>query len=362
MNKKIPILLFISASLFSLGCCSNVKEQLTYGTYITQTVFSLKELNNEELLNKANNEKETFLLAVYQGSYSQDCLCWATFENIIASYMNKYHGLVYVFDAQEQDETVKQLKIEKINESTPMLYIFKGEKQLAKYSYKNTRDKAIFEDTKAEAMNNAIKKVVYQPKMYYVNDEYIKNNNTNASESIILFMRNGCGDCSYVIPNVLIPYIDTHQIKKDIWLFDLQDLYDLSKKEDATEEEKGYYQATKDGYGLSESNAIYGYLNGVVPTMHYYQKGVLTDSTVYFNDVIDQKEDGSFYISESYYSEERLPNFKYLKNCSFTTVLKGLTINEGILENKRGGYYWSQEAASKYHTPIFEAFLDYYLY
>ena len=81
---------------------------------------------------------------------------------------------------------------------------------------------------------------------------------------------------------------------------------------------------------------------------------------VYFNDTIAQKEDGTFYIADSYYTKERLPYLKYLKG-SNPNVLKDMTLKDGVLKSKNG-YYWSQEAASKYHKPLFEAFLDYYIY
>ena len=362
MNKKLPILLLTPFLLFSLSSCSDVKGELTYGLYFQQTIFNIIDLDNETLVSKTKDEKETFLLATYQGSYSEDCLCWSTFENVIAAYMNKYHAFVYEYDAQKQDETIKNLKIEKINESTPMLYVFQGQKQLAKYSYKNTREKSIFEDTTAEAMNSAVKKVVNLPEMYYVSEEFLDENIKKSKECCVLFMRSGCGDCSYVLPNVIIPYINKHELAKDIWLFDMQYLYDIALKEDASEEEKQHYQAIKDKFGLSDKNTTFGYRNGVVPTLQYYKSGELVGATVYFNDTIEQKENGSFYIADSYYSEERLPNLKYLKGYDFPTVLKGMEISDGVLQNKKGGYYWSQEAASKYHTPILEAFLDYYMF
>ena len=142
----------------------------------------------------------------------------------------------------------------------------------------------------------------------------------------------------------------------------MQDYYELSKKEDATEEEKAQYQNLKNYYGLSEKGSpAYGYKNGVMPTIQSIKKGLIVDATVYFNDEINKKEDGTYYLSDSFYSEERLENLNYLKGCQFETVLKGMSINEGVLENPNGGYYWSQEVASRYHTPILKVFLDYYL-
>ena len=362
MKKSLLKFLLLPLVFGSLASCSYSKSSLTYGTYVSQTLYSIKELTNVELLNKTKNENETFLLAVYQGQYSEGCSCWSTFESVIVKYMNDYHGVVYEYNAQEQDDSLEALKIEKVEASTPYLYIYKGEKRLAKYCYNNKQEFDLFED--AEKMNQLVSKKVNKPSVYYVNDLFLTANLASSKDAVVLFARSGCGDCNYVLPNVLIPYINNHSSKKEVWIYDLQSLYDLSRSSAATEEEKARYQEMKDKYGLSASaNDKYGYQNGVVPTMQYYQEGILKDSTVFFNDEVSQKEDGSFYLSNSFYSEERLANLAYLKGSKLKTVLKDMAIpQEEAMERRSGGYYWSQKGAAQYHTPLLKAFLDYYLF
>ena len=359
MKKSRSVLLLIPLSFALLTGCSNSKARLTFGTYINQDLNSLEVLDNVELKAKADNN-ETFLLAAYQGLYSDDCLCWETYQNIIVSYMNTYHERVYLFDAQGQDESVSFLKINKTQDSEPSLYIFKGSKKLAVYSSKNSKDKTLFSD--ASVMKEKVHKYVTRPNIYYVNDDFLKENLSKNDRSIVAFVRNGCGDCNYVIPNYIIPYINGHDISKDIWLFDMQDLYDLARSETANDEEKALYQETKDYYGLSSKNEKYGYQNGVVPTIQYYEKDVLKDATVFFNDQVSQKEDGTFYISESYYEEKRLPDLHYLNQGKTNGILKDMVIKDNcVMQTKSGAYYWLQSDAAKYHGPILEAFLDYYL-
>ena len=359
MKKPLLILPLLLVPL--LTSCQKEKVTLTYGTYTQNTIYSIKELTTSELLAKAKDDQEVFLLAVYQDEYSEGCLCWQTFENVIATYMNNIHEVVYAYNAYNQSDAIKHLKIEKMEESTPTLYIFNGEKTVAKFSYRNNQDMAIFEDTTGEAMFTRVHKYIERPKMYYVDEAYL-DECYSKKDLAILFMRNKCGDCKYVLPNVIIPYIKKHSLATDLYLFDLQKIYDAARNEFATQEEKEAYQNLKDKYGLSEQgNATFGYQYGVVPTIQFIKNGVIDGASVYFNDEVIKKEDGSYYLSNSYYSEERLANLKYLANASFTTVLKGMGIKEGIMENKNGGYYWSQEEASKYHKPILEAFLDYYM-
>ena len=272
--------------------------------------------------------------------------------------------MVYTYDAHSQDESVKSLKIEQMNQSTPCLYVFNGEKTVAKFTYQNKQDKAIFEDTSAEAMYTRLHKVIDKPTLYYVDLSYLSSQYTENKQMVVLFIRSGCGDCRYVLPNVILPYINKHSLATDIYVFDMQKYYDQSKDEQASETEKSQYQELKNSFGLSEKgNPTFGYGTGVVPTLQFLKNGLIDGATVFFNDSISQKDDGTFYISDSYYTEERLANLKYLKGFNKSkAVLKGMTLKEGVLQSPSGGYYWSQESASKYHQPLLEAFLDYYMF
>ena len=173
-------------------------------------------------------------------------------------------------------------------------------------------------------------------------------------------MRSGCNDCKYVLPNVIIPYINQREHVSRIRVIDLQDLYDLSKKESATDEEKKLYQNTKDACHLSETGSnTYGYQQGVVPTIQYYEKGSLVDASVYFNDVVSKKDDESYYISDSFYSEERLTSLKYILERE-KAVLKGMSLDKDDVVDTGDYIFWRQEKAAQYHTPLFTAFLDCY--
>ena len=91
MKKKILLSMAICMTASGMVACARPKGDLTYGTLIPQTIFSLVELTSDELYNRLIEREETILLAIYQGEFSEDCLCWATFENVIANYMNNSH-------------------------------------------------------------------------------------------------------------------------------------------------------------------------------------------------------------------------------------------------------------------------------
>ena len=361
MKKSLILLVAILAAPFLSSCQkenADEKVLLTYGTYIDTSISELPELDNDALLKKMQSD-EVFLLAAHQGKYSESCLCWSTFLNVIVSYSNAYNEKVYLYNAQEQTESMKDLGIKKLDQSTPMLYIFKGQEQIVSFSYSNKKDKKIFSDVSGETMDDKVHQYAKVPKMYFVDEEYIDDEMMKRHSSVLLFMRNGCDDCKYVIPNVLIPYITETQIYQEVLLFDMQPYYDIQKQ---AEDGSKPYDNLKNKYQLTENNGnLLGYQQGVVPTIQYYKDGVLKDSAVFFNDVVAKKEDGSYYISDSFYSEERLTSVHYLKDV-MGNVLKGRSLKaEDVAITPSGYIYWLQEKAAVYHTPLFEAFLNYYL-
>ena len=357
MKNKLILVPIVSLAFVVLTGCTNKKATLTFGTYVEQSLESLEPIDSSTLLHKAYSD-EVYILATYQGKYSEECLCWSTFQNIIVNYTNKYHEKVYIYDMDGYDDLQVDLKLEVYNDSTPALYILQGKEQLGKFTYKNNRDKSVFNDLKAESMYERIHKIVNSPILFEVNDDYLSNNINISTEAIVLFIRNSCPDCSYSLANVIIPYINKTTVTKEILVFDLESYFQNSLISSGNGDT---YKDIKDKYGLSEDgNQKYGYGGGYVPTIQYYQRGILKGASVFFNDEISQKEDGTYYISRSFYSNERLTSLSYCKNME-NNVLEGITLNEGdIAKTSSGNTYWVQEKAAVYHTPLLEAFLEYY--
>lgn len=362
MKTKTQFFLLFFLTLVSIsGCQKESKEVLTYGTYIPHTKDSLNTLSNLDLFNKAEYENETFILATYQKEYSFDCECWQTFQNTIVNYINSYNEKVYLFDTQNQSSKLETLQIDKYTDSTPALYIFKGNKQIGKFTYKNNQDKAIFSDVTGEAMYTRVHKYIEKPVLYETNDLILTNKILNNEDMNVLYIRSSCSDCSYVLPNVLIPYISNSKATKEILYFDLENYYQLAKAVNATEKEKEMYQEIKNKYHLSKiQDETFGYGDGVVPTIQHYQNGKLTDASVFANDKIAQKEDGTFYIKESFYSANRLTSLSYCKNTTYN-ILEGITIDkDSVAKSANDIVYWPIEKAALYHTPLFVSFLDFY--
>ena len=360
MKNKLILIPMISLVFVGLTGCTSKKTSLTFGTHIQQSLDSLKPIESSTLLDKSYSD-EVYLLATYQGQYSKDCLCWSTFQNVIVNYTNKYHEKVYLYDMDSYNKMEMNLGLDIYKDSTPALYIYQGREQLAKFSYKEERDNAIFAELDAEAMYTRVHNYVEKPVIYEVDDAYLSENLSSKDEVITMFVRRSCTDCSYSLNKVLIPYINKKDINKEIWYFDLEDYYLLSKDQNATSAEQSSYQQIKDKYGLSESNGgSLGYSSGFVPTTQYYKNGVLKDASVFFNDEVSKKEDGSYYISNSFYTSERLTSLSYCKHVK-NNVLKGMNLGSDEVATTASGYtYWIQAKAAVYHTPLLEAFLNYY--
>ena len=359
MKNKILFVPLVALAFGVLTGCTIKKATLTFGTYIEQSLDTLKPIDTSDLFSKANSE-ETYILATYQGQYSEECLCWSTFKNVIVNYMNKYHEKVYLYNMDNYGDLQMDLKVQEYNDSTPALYIYQGKEQLASFSYKKSNDKSIFSELNAEAMYTRIHKFIEKPVLYEVNDEYLSDNINISTDIIALFIRNSCPDCSYSLTNVIIPYINKTNVSKEILVFDLESYFRDSVVSSSIQNSQKY-QNIKDKYGLSvNGNEIYGYGDGYVPTIQYYRRGILKDASVFFNDEVSEKEDGSYYISRSFYSENRLTSLSYCKNIE-NNVIEGIMLsNDDVVKTSTGYTYWSQEKAAVYHTPLLEAFLDYY--
>ena len=69
---------------------------------------------------------------------------------------------------------------------------------------------------------------------------------------------------------------------------------------------------------------------------------------------------GNYYISNSFYDEDRLTSISYASKID-NNVLLGMKLpKEDVVTTSTGYAFWAQEKAAKYHDPLFKAFLDTY--
>lgn len=351
MKNKKALFLGLLLAVSSLSGCKGIKlkAHINIGTKLTE----IKELKREvDLLSLlSSNIGEGVLLATYSRSMSTGCACWTGFkEEILNKYVKNHNVPIYYFNTDiMSDSTIKQYNIRRLNSSDPMFYTFQKGCLISEFKY---NDKTI---SSYKAFETYMNDGIVRPEkfsMFYVDENYLfgsGKNHISDEKSIVLTERNGCSDCSYIIPNYLVPFTQTHELKQEILIMDIQEQNWAGNDGDD-------YKNIISKLQLSEaSNPTFGFGRGFVPTIQYYEKGEVKDACVTFNDAL--AEDGENYkVSSTYYTQERLENLSFLKNSDVENkVLLGLQVPASDTDSRF--HMWTHDAASVYHLPILEAFL-----
>ena len=343
----------LSLSFISLIGCNSTSNryQIDYGTYLNTEAT---EINYDDLKTRLDSN-ETFLLSLYN---EESCSCWNRMHLIINNYVKDYHIPIYYMCmdeiAKQENHFSLSLADASLGSKVSINVMSKG--KVVTYMMTSNKEDYNRRFDDYATFKKEINKIIKAPSIYYIDEEMLEAKINNKENVVVSFIRNSCSDCSYIMPNVVIPFSKNNNLKRDIYLIDMQDFYDANK-------DTPTYQAYKDKWQLSEEgNATFGYGKGVVPTTQYYENGELKDACVSFNDTISKVGD-QYIVSESYYSAERINNLSYLKDVK-NKILKGLTLDEtdcDIIPYNEDVYIgWSHESANKYHKPILEAFLKTY--
>lgn len=349
--KKLKIYLILplaAVGLFSSSCGSNSKIALVYGQYNATNFTDIDYQKLSEMV----ADKETLILAVEP---DVSCACWTNFKPIATNYISKTGAIIYHMKYgmfKNKDTFNISLK-----EGYTSFAIFN--KGVVSQTF--TSDNSILKNE--DEFNKYMESVVYLPHFFYINLEQLKHLASLDEKNVIYFSRSGCGDCSYVNKNFLNEYATTHVEQKNMYIIDCDKmgmtLYD--ENHNPTQEWIDF----KQNWGLgSKINADYGYSSGYVPTFLQLSgsnnKLNFYSGAVYFNDTIAY-ENGQYIVKESYYSNDRVQKLEYLKDYNGTKVLQNLNISESEVSKYGESYYWNQDAAAKYHNPLLEQFLNYYL-
>lgn len=354
MNKRILLLLLAPFALTTMtGCGTNIRKmKLTFGTYVTTsdnsnpdtTLISYDDLSLKMSKNSSSNN-ENFLLVIPDPEGS--CVCWSTFQPILKQFIKETNYRIYQVNQSSFGENDDRFGLS-FKKGYVTFAIIEGTTIKQQYP-----DSHVFNN--ATGLKAEIDKYVTAPDMYYVSQDYLNDQIKIGNTVLVSYVRSGCGDCQYALPNILVPYTYVQGYKTKLFLIDLQELY---------EKDANSYQIFMDDFNLSEKyNVEFGYGKGFVPTTQYYKNGILIDASVYFNDEISLI-DGKYVITNSFYDEHRIEHLKYLTGVQ-TKILKGKELPAKEVKSytdKEGGvhYFWNQSDADNYHRPLLEAFLNKY--
>ena len=350
----LPLLTLASVGLN--GCNQDKRARLTYGTLIETKA---EEIVYGTLASKASRG-ENLLIAVYQDTLP--CGCWSTFHEILDKYVEEYQTKVYYIASSQfsDDEDTFGLTILK-ETSDPTFALIKDGKKVNEYIYgKNT--KPMFQTL--SGLRKAVSRIARDPQYFYVDQAYLDNALFVTKEEVVVhYIWHFCPDCNDCFPEVMIPYSNKNDFSKKVWIIDLAipGLLIDPTTNTVNKNYQGYIDFLHDHkMSYYEGNETFGYDRGFVPTTQIWQNGELKDMNVYFNDAVGKNEAGQFYVSRSYYTEDRVKDLGYTNE-----VLEGKILTEDQVNiSTKGGvesYSWKMDSARLYHKPIMEAFFDKYV-
>lgn len=357
MKIRSLLLLPLLFSATSLAGCNGVKEKINiqYG----QTISNDVEYITYDELSSMFNGKKTFMVTVY----AKTCSCWSMFHAVLNQYISENHIRVFAVDYDsfhaKDGKSLDNFGLNIESGYTSFAIIEKGQ---IRENLKSGKEK-LFKNS--DSFKQYIEEKIILPKAFYVSLDNVRSLFESEETSLLYFARSNCGDCSYLDSHVL----DEYKLTNRLYILDCEKLgirqYDEEGK--LTPESQALWNQFKiDYYLASNNNSDYGFDTGYVPTL-FLLKGnpstktpTILSGSVYFNDTLTI--DGEkLVVSDTYYTNERLPKLEYLHAYNGINVLKGLEVPKENAVSYGGNYYWDQDAASAYHTPLVKLFLEYSL-
>ena len=357
MKKTLFLLPILAvASLSAIGCKSKLKARITYGTLVDTDVTEIKY---GALAKKVSDASENFLISVYDDSEKgQSCGCWKTsFKPVLQEYVKRYHTRIYIIARSQfgSDDDTFGLTILDSSSTDPTFALFKKGQKANQYIY-NAKEPMF---SNIDSFREAVMNIASDPQFYYVDHAYLEKALFTAPEDkvVVQYIWSFCPDCNDCFPNVLIPYAEKNELKTKLYLIDLA-IPGILLNEEGEFEGTGLqsYVDFLNEYHLSASgDEVFGYDRGFVPSMQVWEKGELKDMNVYFNDAVSKSDQGQYYVSRSYYSEDRIAFLAHANQ-----IVEGRILDAEEVDDNESGMSWKKDYARKVHQPILEAFLDRY--
>lgn len=343
----LPFLVLSSALISGCGKdpVSEPKVALSYGDINSQKVTDIAGV---DLFAKITDEKENLMMVIS----SNGCTCWQEFEPIINKYIKDNKYICYHAKYDEFIDFASNVGLT-LSKSTTTFAVY--ENGQLKFNIHTDPENKTMSDY--ETFKKTLDNTVSKPRCYYVSESDVDNMMKSDKNEVIYFERSACPDCTYINKTILKDYLTANPNMNNLYILDCQPWKQLETEQ---------YQAKKDNYGLSSKyNTEFGFNTGSFPFFSYIENGKYTSGAEAFNQTLS-KVDGTVKVTDSYYTQERLPKLKYLEGATgFETVLNGHVIEEGKYSSVEYGgttyYTWDKIDAKEYYKPLIHAFLNYTL-
>ncbi|MCR4562601.1 MAG: hypothetical protein K5694_05310, partial [Bacilli bacterium] len=301
----------------------------------------------------------TFVLLI--GNIGDGCTCFSEYEASLVKYCKSENALIYTTKPVEFDggRELYGLKVSSASGYETMAIFVDGE---LKYQRQREGEHDEWSNNPTTFSTWMRQRIDYSD-MLYINIDQFETLKAELPQFTIGWMRADCGDCSYVERNFLKTF--NLQDRATSYVIDC-DVPGIRLNEDGSVNQEKW-QLFKDEHFLSTvNNEALGYGTGYVPTWQHVVSGQVDDMEVYFNDSVTKKEDGTFYVSQTYWDDSRNHEFfNYLSEGTTTNILNLEVPEEDIETYDYPGYgtfhMWKQEAAAKYHDKLLNDYLSFYL-
>lgn len=291
--KKIKYIIACILMLFTfISCNKNQDKFIIEGNYSNETLVFI----DGDILQEKIESKDSFVLIIMLSSCSS---CHQFKEQVINPYIQQSKATIYgiySYNLDGQDNYANKPKYK----TAPAITIYNQGKCIKTLNYDH-KDKTF---SSMEGFKEFMIKYIIEPKIVEVSEEVLDDKLSNEETFVLYIGWNKCGDCSLINDNVLQPYFLDNENKENIFYLETdkyrskRPLQEPTLSENPTDEEIEAKENWDAWISFASKYNFVSYNNGKIPTIQYYENGIMKDMIVYLNDVKEEEK-----IIDSFYEE-----------------------------------------------------------
>ena len=282
--KKLIKLLFTFLMTISFASCNKNSDEVMLKSSINNV--DVVNVDAFQLKGMIENE-ESFVLVTLLPTCSS-CLTFK--QDVLKPYILETHALIYAIDYSEL-EASENFKNKPYIKESPALFVYKN--GVIKKTLKISKNEKEFEDL--QTFKQFMEKNVVVSSLVEVDENYLDNAILNKESFVLYIGWNKCGDCKKLESEVLNKFLKEGKLSKNFYYLE-SDQYRAKKpveepilpESPSIDELEKYNEDLKNWNNWLQFAKKYQFdtfRNGRIPTLQFYQDGILNDMLVYNNDL-----------------------------------------------------------------------------